>query len=199
MKTLNHTLLFLLLPVSLHAQSSSQERAFAPYTTCSFTDGLTMVATDPLTPGTISRTVTTMKGTYSVALAAGRRVMFAYPGEDFYANVKVEILPEQGYAASREALISDFEHTLASGDAARNYVLKPRLNGFQIQGLDRVKREGGVLGIYLFFDDAHRAVTTIYFLNQDPPKHFKTMSEYAILRDHFLDQYTSCIRKAATP
>jgi hypothetical protein len=31
--------------------------------------------------------------------------------------------------------------------------MKPRLNGFEIQGLDRSKREGGVLGIYLFFDD----------------------------------------------
>jgi hypothetical protein len=122
--------------------------------------------------------------------------MFAYPNEDFYANVKVEILPAEGYAESKDALISDFEHTLASGDNSRNYALKPQLNEFEIQGLDRSKREGGVLGIYLLFDNPTRTVITIYFLNQEPPKRFHTMQEYASVRDHFLSEYTSCIRKA---
>lgn len=121
--------------------------------------------------------------------------MFAYPGEEFYANVKVELLPEVRYAESREALVSEFEHTLASGDSTRNYALKPSLNGFAAQGLDRSKREGGVLGIYLLFDNPTRTVTTIYFLNQEPPKRFKTMTEYASVRDRFLDEYTTCIRK----
>jgi len=129
----------------------------------------------------------------------GRRIMFAYPNEDVYANVKVEILPAEGYAESKDALIGDFEHILASDNTSRNYALKPRLNGFEIQGLDRSKREGGVLGIYLFFDDPTRTVTTIYFLNQEPPKRFKTMQEYAVLRDRFLNEYTSCIRKVLQP
>jgi hypothetical protein len=120
--------------------------------------------------------------------------MFAYPDEDFYANVKVELLPEESYAQSKTALIDNFEYILASGDNTRNYALKPKLNGFEIQGLDRSKREGGVLGIYLLFEDATRTVVTIYFLNQEPPKRFKTMEEYAVLRDRFLNSYTSCIR-----
>jgi len=128
-------------------------------------------------------------------MVAGRRVMFAYPDEDFYANVKVEVLPADSYADSKASLIKNFEYTLASGDNARNYKLKPQLNGFEIQGLDRAKREGGVLGIYLFFDDPTRTVTTIYFLNQEPPKRFKTMEEYAAVRDKFLTAYTSCIRE----
>ena len=139
-----------------------------------------------------------MKGPYSIALAAGRRVMFAYPDEDFYTNVKVEILSDKGYAASKDALISDFEHTLSSDDNSRNYALKPQLNQFDIQGLDRSKREGGVLGVYLLFDDPTRTVITIYFLNQEPPKHFHNMQEYASVRDRFLNEYTSCIRKALT-
>ena len=121
--------------------------------------------------------------------------MFAYPGEDFYANVKVEILPKEVYAESKVAYIDDFNYTLTSGDNLRNYTLKPQLNGFQIQGLDRSKREGGVLGIYLMFGDPTHTMTTIYFLNQEPPKRFKTMSEYAAIRDRFLNEYTSCIRK----
>lgn len=184
---------------SAQSQDTPSMKAFAPYTRCTLSDGLSVVETAPLAFGVTSRTVPTIKGTYRVPLSDGRRVMFAYPGEDFYANVKVEIIPSEGYAEAKDALISNFEHTLASDDTSRNYALKPRLNGFEIQGLDRSKREGGVLGIYLFFDDPTRAVTTIYFLNQEPPKRFKTMQEYATLRDHFLNEYTSCIRKAMTP
>lgn len=190
-------LLLLTLPIdSALAQDTPSIKAFAPYTRCTLSDGLSVVETAPLAFGVTSRTVTTMKGPYNVALAAGRRVMFAYPEEDFYANVKVEILPAEGYADSKDALISDFEHTLSIDDNSRNYALKPRLNQFDIQGLDRSKREGGVLGVYLLFDDPTRTVITIYFLNQEPPKRFHNMQEYAAIRDRFLNEYTSCVRKA---
>jgi hypothetical protein len=125
--------------------------------------------------------------------------MFAYPGEDFYANVKVEFLPDQGYEKAKQALIANFEYLLASGDNSRNYDLKSHLNGFEIQGLDRSKREGGVLGVYLLFDNPTHSVLTIYMLNQEPPIRFKSMTEYAALRDRFLFGYMACIRKALEP
>jgi hypothetical protein len=193
------SLLTLLCSLSAHPQDTPSIKAFKPYTGCTLSDSLSVVETAPLGFGVTSRTVMTLRGPYRVAMSDGRRIMFAYPGEDFYANVKVEILPAEGYAESKDALIGDFEKILASDDNSRNYALKPRLNGFDIQGLDRSKREGGVLGIYLFFDDPTRTVTTIYFLNQEPPKRFKTMLEYAIIRDRFLNEYTSCIRKALQP
>jgi hypothetical protein len=190
-------LIFAALPIdSALSQDTPSIKAFVPYTRCTLSEGLSVVETASLGPGVTSRTVTTMKGPRSVAITAGRRVMFAYPDEDFYANVKVEILPAEGYADSKDALIGDFEHILASDDNSRNYALKPRLNQFDIQGLDRSKREGGVLGIYLLFDDPTRTVITIYFLNQEPPKRFHNMQEYAVIRDRFLNEYTSCIRKA---
>jgi hypothetical protein len=189
------SLLTLLCTIPTLSQDTPSIKAFKPYTGCTLSDGLSVVETAPLSFGVTSRTVTTIKGPYRVAMTDGRRIMFAYPGEDFYANVKVEILPAEGYAESKNALIGDFEHILASNDSSRNYALKPKLNGFEIQGLDRSKREGGVLGIYLFFDDPTRTVTTIYLLNQEPPKRFKTMQEYTVLRDRFLNEYTYCIRK----
>jgi hypothetical protein len=63
----------------------------------------------------------------------------------------------------------------------------------------RSRREGGVLGIDLFFDDPTRTVTTIYFLNQEPPKRFKNMQRCAAVRNRFLNEYTSCIDKALHP
>ena len=167
---------------------------FSAYTGCQLQDGLSVVETAPLANGVTDRTVKTALGSEQIPMTAGRRIMFAYPGEDFYANVKVELLPPATYEQSRKALIDNFDYLLASGENSRNYSLKPRLNGFAIQGLDRSKREGGVLGVYLLFEDATRTAITIYFLNQEPPKHFANMTEYAALRDRFLTAYTACVR-----
>ena len=81
------------------------------------------------------------------------------------------------------------------------YVLRPRLNGFEIYGLDRVRLEGSTLGIYLLFDNRTQIATTIYFVNADPDKRkFSTLEAYAQLRDRFLDAYTTCIHAPhATP
>jgi hypothetical protein len=172
----------------------SDSSAFDRYTTCKFADGLIVVETSPLAPGVHARTVQTLKGPRQVEMVEGRRVMFAYPDKDFYANVKVEILPEKNYAETRQFLIDDFDYTLASADGStRNYGLKPKENGFDVRGLDRDKLEGGVLGVYLLLDDSSRMVTTIYFLNQEPKdRSFQTMDEYRVMRDRFLATYTAC-------
>jgi hypothetical protein len=155
---------------------------------------LAVVETSPLAPGIHARTVQTLKGPRQVEMVEGRRVMFAYPEKDFYANVKVEILPEKNYAEIRQFLIDDFDYILASGDGStRNYGLKPKQNGLDVRGLDRDKLEGGVLGVYLLLDDSSRMVTTIYFLNQEPKdRSFQTMDEYRVMRDRFLATYTAC-------
>jgi hypothetical protein len=88
-------------------------------------------------------------------MVEGRRVMLAHPGKDYYANVKVEILPERDYAETRQTLVDNFDYMLAtSKDSTRNYELKPKLNGLDVRGLDRDKLEGGVLGIYVLLNDA---------------------------------------------
>jgi hypothetical protein len=184
----------IVISASVLAQQSLKQDDFAPYTDCKLSGGPQVVDITPLDPGISGRTVQTITGSSTVDISDGRRIMFAYPGEDFYANVKVEFIPKIDFAQSKAALIDNFDYLLASGNNVRNHQLKPKLNGFVVQGLDRIKREGGVLGFYLLIDDATRAVTTIYFLNQEPPKLFRTMKEYAALRDRFLDGYTSCIR-----
>lgn len=184
----------LLFPVCAVGQFHPELRA---YESCSFNDGLAIVDVSPLAPGVTSRPVRTRRGEFPLQLSAGRRVMFAYPGTDFYANVKVELLPTESYPQQKQLLKDGFDYTLASSpENSRNYDLASQLNGIEIQGLDRLKLEGGVLGVYLFFDDARRLATTVYLLNQDPARRkFQTISEYATLRDKFLGTYTSCIQK----
>ena len=185
---------FASLPLNAQSGARSDSSAFDRYAGCKFSDGLAVVETAPLAPGINERTVDTFKGPQQVPMVEGRRVMFAYPGKEFYANVKVEILPEKDYAKTREIVIDNFDYILASGGGTtRNYGLKATLNGLDARGLDREKLEGGVLGIYLLLDDTSRILTTIYFLNQEPEgRSFQTMEEYRVARDRFLDTYSAC-------
>lgn len=182
---------------SAQSISRTDSSAFDRYTSCKFRDGLMVVDILPLAPGVHERTVQTLKGPRQIPMIEGRRVMFAYPDNNFYANVKVEILPEKNYAETRQFLIDNFDYTLASGDEnMRNHELKPMLKGLYVMGLDRDKLEGGVLGLYLLLDDPSRMVTTIFFLNQEPKgRSFQSLEEYRSQRDRFLRTYASCIAK----
>jgi hypothetical protein len=119
--------------------------------------------------------------------------MFAYPNTDFYANVKAELLPEANYPQLKQFLLDNFLY-LSHGNIV-NTTLHTPLNGFEIHGMDREKLEGGVLGIYLLFDEHAHVVTTIYLLNQEPQyRKFQNINEYHSLREQFLNSYTACIR-----
>jgi hypothetical protein len=181
--------------VAAQAIARTDSSAFDRYTSCRFDDGLAVVETSPLAPGIHARTVQTLKGPRQIEMVEGRRVMFAYPEKDFYANVKVEILQEKNYVETRKFLIDNFDYMLASADGStRNYGLKPMQHGLDVLGLDREKLEGGVLGVYLLLDDSSGMVTTIYFLNQEPKgRSFQTMAEYRAMRDRFLSIYMACV------
>jgi hypothetical protein len=129
-------------------------------------------------------------------MTSGLRVMFAYPDTDFYANVKVESLPSGTYAEEKQALLDSWEYShMTSPGTTINSVMPSSLSGFEIRGFDRDKLEGGVLGLYLMFDDQRRVVTTFYLLNQDPgARKFKSIEEYSHRRETFLETYTDCIR-----
>ena len=180
-----------ILCAALGAPAQSAADTFTPYTACSLPSGPSVTDTAPLAPGLTERTVKTRRGNATVTLLDGRTITFAFPKEDAYARVTVETVQPGNYAQARATLIDNFEYTLSSGENIRNEKLKSRLNGFAVQGFDHLKREGTVLGLYLLLDDATHTAITIDFLNAT---HFKTMEEYATLRDHFLDAYTTCIR-----
>ena len=171
----------------------SQDNPLEAYDSCKFSDGLQIVRIDSLPSGVTVRPVETDSGTRQIEMIAGHRIMFAYPNTDFYANVKSEILPAGNFTELKGFLLENFEH-IAHGNVVNKAFTAP-LNGFEVHGLDREKLEGGVLGVYLIFDDPAHSVTTIYLLNQEPQeREFQTIEEYRLLRDRFLKSYTACIR-----
>jgi len=184
----------LVIPISLAAQVHPSLR---PYTTCTFDDGLTATETSPLPAAIQGRTVETLTGPRQVPILRGEHITFSYPSTSFFATVKVEQLPPDSFDQGKTDLISNFDHILAGGDdSARNmsFALRPHLNGFEVYGLDRKKLEGNTLGIYLLIDNRTHIIASVFFLNQEPKlRKFSTLAEYANLRDHFLDAYTSCV------
>ena len=188
---------FLLGLVLGHVGALGQEtKELKPYTYCHFSDGLQVVKVDPLTAGITERAIETADGTRHIEMNAGLRIMFAYPTSDFYANVKVESLPPNHYDEEKKWLIDNYDYILqTSKDSKSNATLQSPMSGFDVRGNDRTKLEGGVLGLYLAFDDQARVVTTVYLLNQEPyERSFQTIEQYQAMRDVFLKHYFSCVR-----
>lgn len=182
--------------ITAPAQQVPEVRA---YESCAFPDGLALLDKAPMPSDVHARPVQIRGTTGSVPLLAGERVIFGYDGVA-YANVKVELLPATNFLANRKLLLDDFTDILASDKGtSRNTAQKPTQSGFAITGLDRNKLEGSTLGIYLLIDSQTHVAATIYLLNADPAKRrFKTLEEYAHLRDTFLYNYTRCVRNNQT-
>lgn len=189
-------------PHLLQAQTAPP---FAAYNDCKFEDGLTVTELTHVPSGVQGRTVNTLNGPKPVPLVAAEHLSFSYPSAGIFATVRVEQMPTGSFEEGKKALLDNFDAILASGDdSARNmsYALRPRLNGFEVYGLDRRRLEGNTLGIYLLFDNRTHVVASVYFLNNDvSQKKFATMAQWAALRDEFLAAYTGCVHapRAATP
>jgi len=120
-------------------------------------------------------------------MIAGLRIMFAYPGYDFFANVKAERLPPAEYPRLKQILIENFNYVSGSTPSAKpNDSIASILGGLDARGTDRERLEGGVIGFYVLFDDKRYIATTIYLLNQESSRrNFQTPEEYRKLRDRF--------------
>lgn len=178
-------------------QAAAIPKPLEPYTSCVFPDMLRIVQVDPTLPGVTSRSIETREGRKEIDFAAGVRVLFAYPMTDYFANAKVELLRADGYAQLKQTLIADLHYLESQPHGPTPAEALPiGLHGFEVHGNDRRRLEGDVLGMYLLFDDKAHVVTTVYFLNQQAwQRKFQTIDEYGRLRDHFLQNYTACIRQ----
>jgi hypothetical protein len=182
---------------SAAAQEATTPKELKPYTSCRFSDDLQILRVDPLAPGVTARTVDTLDGSKQIDLDAGVQIIFGYFFGDSYANVKAEKLPDSKYSDLRKDLLANLQYALAhSPGTSMNKALPENLHKFEAYGEDRDKLEGGVLGMYLLFDNDTHVVATIYLLNQEASlRKFQTIEEYSHLRDRFLEKYTGCIRE----
>jgi hypothetical protein len=204
------TLFAVLLQAAAPSDAFAQQRvdSLRPLTRCDFVDGLRIVALDR-TPAEIQeRQVMTALGVQRVSLADGYRVMLTYPASDFFANVKVERSQDSRYSNDKNAIVAHMEYLAnqSSKEAGAMVPLEHKAYG----GLDMYSFDfptvdffiannpptlgGGPIGTYVLFDDARRLIVTVYFLNQrSERRRFRTIEEYRVLRDRFLERYVACL------
>ncbi len=199
------------LPAATDALSAEQRAdPLRPLTQCEFVDGLRVAAADRAPAEIRERKVATAAGARTVSLADGYRVLLAYPGSDYFANVKLELSQEARYAADKQAVVANMEYLAnrTSQDARATVPLQhDTLRGFDMYGFDFPTIDfyvagnpptlgGGPVGTYVLLHDTQRLIVTVYLLNQRPERRrFKTIEEYRDLRDRFLDNYTTCLQK----
>ena len=83
--------------------------ALRPYLGCKLPIGPDLVQRTLLPEAPMARTAQTFSGPKKVQLQDGVMAAFAYPGEQPFTNVKVELLPATTYGAEKTDLISEFD------------------------------------------------------------------------------------------
>lgn len=178
-----------------------------PLTRCDFRDGLRIVSADRIPVEIRERQVVTPTGQQRVSLADGYRVMLAYPRTDFFANLKIEMSQDSRYSDDKKTVVESLKY-LSNQSSMEAGVPVPleheAYKGFDVYAVNFPTIDfyiennpptlgGGPIGTYVLFDDSRKMIVTVYFLNQRPERRqFKTMEEYRILRERFLEDYTTC-------
>jgi hypothetical protein len=161
---------------------------------CKFADNIATVDSDQRT-SSIIRTVTTSTGPKEIPVIAGQRLGYAYPNTDFFANVKVEILPAESFTQE----VADLRDSIDDDAAATpGFLPAPtqgkKFSGVEVYGMNSTRIEDEMMGKYLLIDPKTYVVTTIYFLNQDSARRkYQSMKEYETLRDSFLTSFSTCM------
>lgn len=186
------SIFLLLLPLSLSAQEKDNLKS---YVDCEFGDKYEIVDGVERSHA-FMRPVSTMDGKDVVEVDHGWSLHIAYDGTPF-VNFKAERLGRSNYLRDKNALISSLESMATNTQGMEaNKPKQSSLSGLDVYSINRKQLEGGVLSVYLLFQDSDQIVVTLYLLNTPPeaPK-FRTMEEYHKLRDSFLNSYVACASK----
>jgi len=189
-----------LIAATGYAQTASNEPdLLKPYTMCEFDDGLKVLSAERLPKKEIhSRAVETTNGFKEVTRIDSYRIFVAYPGTEYFANIRPEKSKPASYAQDKENVIDELRRLITvSKEVESSEPLRATHNGFVSYGYNRRTVEvGTTVGIYVLFNDADQTITTIYFFNAKPDKRrFQKIEEWRILRENFLNNYTRCINR----
>jgi hypothetical protein len=206
---------------ALKKEGVAIEQVLKAYTVCKFDDGLRISQVDRIqkdkikylvrqtAKGITDKSLTTGKSEDRIFLADngdllegvsrtdGYRVMLDYDQPDYFANLRADRSIPEGFSEDKEILLRwlNFLNS-ARVDSETKSVQEAVYNGIKVYSINRTTIEKEEIATSLFFDDANKIYVTIYFLTQRPQfRNFKTIEEWKILRDKFLEKYTSCVKE----
>lgn len=138
------------------------------------------------------RTVKTDSGEVEVTRIDGYRVLYNNDKNVAFVNLKVERSDKKHYDTDKQRLISHLTYLNAhSLEMESKELIELDYNGYKIYGLSRGKIEtGSNLGTFIMFPGNDIAVY-FYFNNMKPEdRNFKTLEDYKIQRNRFIEEYT---------
>lgn len=188
-------IVLVLLPSLLACAQEIDKDSLQSYVTCQF-NGQFQIVESAQRSQPFMRSLETMVGKDAVEILHGWSLHIAYEDTPF-VNFKAEQLSKTNFQRDKKTLISNLEYLITHTEGMEsNKPQQSALNGFDVYALNRKQLEGGVLSIYLLFQDSAQVVVTLYLLNTPPeaPK-FSTIQQYQGLRDKFLNSYTVCASK----
>ncbi|MEO5769157.1 MAG: hypothetical protein ABIS92_12470 [Polyangia bacterium] len=164
-----------------------------PYLACQSSDpDVRVVHTDRWPGRETFREVNFGTESRRVSVVDGYRLLYAQGGtETPFANVKVERSAPTEYAADKAFLVR-MQQSMPKFDSVTYW--SAAVNGMEVHGIDKTAIDvGGVVGVYMIFEDRKQVVTSIYMLNQNPKvRKFVDLASYKVVRDRFLDGLTRC-------
>lgn len=167
-----------------------------PYVRCTeLADGVRLVRMDKRKKDSPAwRELSVGGSSHRVSIADGARLMYAYPGSGFFANLKVERSTSDSYLADKDIVRKWLAET-AKTDG--NLELHDAVGKtFTTQSVTRRTLTGNTLAITQLFSDDDRMIVTMYFLNQIPAeRRLKTLDEFASHRNSFVRSYSECVGK----
>ena len=162
------------------------------FSRCKLGGDFEIVQVDRL-PGTVTRSLQTPVGPKEVVMTDGYRILITYQNEPF-VNLKAEQFDKARYSNDKQSLIDSLGPSAkGTPNSESEKPAKSKMGRFESYAINRTKLEGGVLSMYLWFDDSDAQVLTAYILNDEPAaRKFKTIDEYRDLRDRFLQKLSGC-------
>jgi len=138
------------------------------------------------------REVTAKGVIYKISVIDGIRTVYAWPGKEPFADLKVEASDPAKYAADKRELQRIFEVVAQSEGPGAYTTLKGR--GYTGQEVVKPALGGSMLAITQLFFDADKVVVSIYFPNvPELGRNFKDHGEFVKLRAAFMKGYLDCI------
>jgi len=172
---------------------STNSNELVEYTRCEFTGGLTAITVERAPDLPMDRPVDTGVGRKYVSVADGYRVILEFPNTDPFVNLKIELSVKGRFSADKRIVLEGMKH-LSDTSLGTLALERGMQHGVDMAAVNGTRLEGGVIGIYSFFDDESGIIATAYILNQLPERRaFRDLQQYRILRDRFAEDFTSCM------
>lgn len=167
-----------------------------PIVTCMAKGHLQLAKTSRLPAHILFRQVMTADGNRKVSTLDGYKLLLETAPNITFVDLKVEQSDAKLFLEDRAAIMAQMEKIDASKSAQTKPMSIRKQHDIEVIALNQPSLNvTGPLSVYTFLSEAKSVIATAYVMNQPiEQRAFKTMSEYEVLRDLFVEDLVACLK-----